>query len=46
MAFGKSLTLRYLTRDFTIVTPPKKERDRTLQGKARRKARKQPRPLS
>jgi hypothetical protein len=40
MAFGKSLTQRYVTREFTIVTPDKKERDRTLQGKQRRKARK------
>ena len=39
MAYGKSLTLRYLQRDKPIVPRGQRERDRTLSGKARRKAR-------
>lgn len=42
----RSLELRAITRSRPIRSNFKKERDRTLIGKARIKARKQPRPLS
>lgn len=39
MAYGKSLTLRYLDRDAKIQPRETRERDRSLIGKARIRAR-------
>lgn len=39
MAFGKSLVQRWVTREEPIEPRHTKERDRSLIGKARRKAR-------
>jgi len=40
MAFGKSLTLRYFRREQPILPRETMHRDRSLNGKARIKARK------